>query len=233
MLAPTIKKLFRRAGFDLARHRPSFVDLMRRNSIGTVLDVGANEGQYGREIRDLGFTGRIISFEPIASVFEKLRRRAAGDPMWDVHHMALAESDGERDITVSDVSVFSSFRKLSDYSAANFTGARAARTETVRVSRLDSFLRDHPLDLGATYLKIDTQGFEKEVLVGAGEALRRIRLVQAELALRQLYAGQEGWMEMVHWMEERGFRIAMAKENGYDHERAELLELDMVFLNGR
>lgn len=233
MFATLVKRAARAAGFDLARHKPSFVDLMRRNAISTVLDVGANEGQYGLEIREHGYQGRIISFEPIAGVHEILRQRAARDGAWETHCMALAEENGEREIAVSQKTVFSSFKRLSEYSEANFPGAQAASMEKVKVARLDAFLTEHPLDLGTTYLKVDTQGFEKEVVLGAGEALSRIRAVQMELALRPLYENQEKWFEMVRWMEERGFRTALAKENGVDLERSELLELDMVFVNDR
>lgn len=232
MLASLVKRAARRAGFDVTRRRPSFVDLMRRNEITTVLDVGANEGQFAREIRDLGYEGRIISFEPIAAVYEVLIARSSRDPAWEAHRMALADLNGERAIAVSEKTVFSSFKRLSDFSETHFPGARAARWEMVQVARLDTFLSRHPLNLGTTYLKIDTQGFEKEVLVGAGEALGRIRVVQTELALRPLYQDQKRWFEIIQWMEDRGFRTALAKENGIDYERSELLELDVVFING-
>ena len=233
MLSKLVKRAARGAGFDLTRHRPDFVDLMRHHAITTVLDVGANEGQYAVELREHGYGGQIVSFEPITQPFEVLARKAAADPQWDAMQLALGESQGEMDIFVSAKSVFSSFKGLSDYSKQNFQGAAAERTERVRIERLDGFLAQQSLDLGRTYLKIDTQGFEKEVLVGAGETLHQIRVVQAELALQPLYEGQESWIETIRWMEAQGFRTVLAKENGIDRARCELLELDVVFLNAR
>ena len=233
MLSKLVKRAARRAGFDLARHRPDFTDLMRHHGIQTVLDVGANEGQYAGELREHGYAGRIVSFEPITQPFEVLARKATADPQWDVLQMALGETQGEMDIFVSAKSVFSSFKGLSDYSKQNFQGAAAERTERVRIDRLDRFLAQNPLDLARTYLKIDTQGFEQEVLLGAGDALGGIRAVQAELALQPLYEGQQSWIEVIRWMEQRGFRTVLAKENGIDQNRCELLELDVVFLNQR
>ncbi len=233
MLSDFVKRAVRWAGFDVSRHRPSFVDLMRHHGIQVVLDVGANEGQFALELRSDGFRGQIISFEPIAAVHERLAARAARDPKWTTHHLALGATDGSLDIAVSHKTVFSSFKGLSEYSRENFPGARASAMETVEVRRLDEFLLINPLDLARTYLKIDTQGFEREVLDGAGTMLDQVRAVQAELPLRPLYEDQEIWVETIRWMATRGFRTVLAKENGIDPKRNELLELDVVFLNER
>lgn len=233
MLKSFIKQAARRAGYQISARKPGFVDLMRHHGIATVLDVGANEGQYGAEIREGGFTGDILSFEPIAAVHERLRARAGQEKRWRTAQMGVGDRDERRTINVSDASVFSSFLDLSDYSAGKFADARTVRGEEVEVTRLDTWLAVHPLPPGPAYLKIDTQGLEKEVLVGAGDRLADFTLVQAELAVRQLYRDQDDWLALVRWMEERGFRVVAAKENGFDHDRVELLELDIVFLNTR
>jgi FkbM family methyltransferase len=225
-----VKRILSKAGFEVSRLKPSFGDLMRRHDIRTVLDVGANEGQYGRSIRDAGYRNRIISFEPISTVYAELQANSTADSMWDTYPLALGETEGDKTISVSVKSVFSSFKQPSSYSVERLPGSRTARQETVRVARLDSFIEAHSIDLRHTYLKVDTQGFEKEVLLGAGTALCGIRAVQLELALRQLYSGQVGWIDMIKWMESQGFKVALAKENGFDLEECELLELDVVFV---
>lgn len=233
MLRTMVKRALRKTGYQVSARKPGFADLMRHHGIATVLDVGANEGQYGAEMREHGFAGDIISFEPIAAVHDRLLARANGDARWTAVHAGMGDRDERRSINVSDATVFSSFLGLSEYSADTFDIARTMRTEDVDVVRLDSYLARNPLSPGPAYLKIDTQGFEKQVLVGAGESLGRFTLVQAELAVRQLYQTQDDWLHLVRWMAERGFRVVAAKENGYDHGRAELLELDIVFLNDR
>ena len=233
MLKPIIKRALRKAGYQLSARKPGFADLMRHHGIATVLDVGANEGQYGAELREHRFAGDIISFEPIAAVYDRLKSRAARDPRWTTVHKGVGDRDERRSINVSDATVFSSFLGLSAYSADKFVTARTLRTEDVDVVRLDTYLVQAPLPPGPAYLKIDTQGFEKEVLFGAGASLGHFKLVQAELAVRQLYQDQDDWLFIIRWMEERGFRVVAAKENGFDHDRVELLELDIVFLNDR
>lgn len=227
------KKAARASGYQITGRKPGFAELMRHHGIATVLDIGANEGQYGAELREQGYDGDIISFEPIGSVHERLAGRAAQDARWTTRRLAVGDRDEQRAINVSDATVFSSFMDLSAYSADKFATARTVRTEQVTVTRLDTYLQANPLPAGPAYLKIDTQGLEKEVLIGAGERLKDFKLVQAELALRALYHEQDDWLFLVRWMAERGFRVVAAKENGFDHDRVELLELDVAFLNDR
>jgi FkbM family methyltransferase len=223
------RRALRRVGLDQIRH-PSFSDLMRHEGIETVLDVGANEGHFGREIRENGYKGTIVSFEPVSTVFESLCTRARSDLSWEVYNIALGEADEERSISVSKASVFSSFKRPTAYTAARFKDSHEVRHQTVPVRRLDSFLALHPEYLRNPYLKIDTQGFEKEVLLGAGSLLPTFKAVQAELAVRPLYQGQPSWLELVEWMADQGFGVGMAKAGGYDARIMRTLELDIVFV---
>lgn len=219
----------RRIGLERIHH-PSFVDLMLHERIGTVLDVGANEGHFGIELRERGYKGRIVSFEPIEAVYRRLEARAAGDPLWDIYRVGVGDAEGELEISVAAAPVFSSFKPATAYTSGKFVGAREERREKVPVVRLDGFLDQHPEYLSDCYLKIDTQGFEKEVLAGAGRCLSRFTAIQLELPLRRLYEGQDTLVEMIRWMDDQGFEIAMAKENGFDWDIVRLLELDVVFV---
>ena len=224
-----IRIALRAAGLERIR-QPNFVDVMRKLDIDTVIDVGANAGQYVSDIRELGYRGRIVSFEPIREVYERLRTTARGDKLWDVHNFALGEKAGEQQINVSKDTVFSSFKHPDSYLTQTFTASNLVRTEPVEVIRLRDFLDDHPEFGRSTYLKVDTQGFELEVLKGAGPWLSRIKALQLELPMRQLYDDQPTWVTMVEWLAGRGFQVAMAKENNYDRSTMSLLELDVVFV---
>lgn len=224
-----IRQTLRRLGLERIHH-PSLADLITSEAIRNIIDVGANDGQYGRYVRNHGFRGRITSFEPVTPVFERLRSYADRDPLWDVCRSAVGSVSGEVEISVAAASVFSSFKPLSAYSSRKFEGAREVGRELVPVLRLDDFLSGHPHLLEDAYLKIDTQGFEKEVLIGCGHAIGHMKAVQMELAVRELYEGQPSMVEMIEWMADRGFHIAMAKENGFDWQAMRLLEIDFVFV---
>lgn len=224
-----VRRGLRRIGLERIHH-PSFVDLILHERIEHVLDVGANEGHFGADLRERGYKGRIVSFEPIRAVYRVLEARAAADPLWECVNAGVGDVEGELEISVAAAPVFSSFKPVSEYTAGKFVGAREERREKVPVVRLDRFLDERPAYLSNCYLKIDTQGFEKEVLAGSGRCLAQFAAVQLEVPLRQLYEGQDTLVGMIQWMDERGFEIGMAKENGFDWDIVRLLELDLVFV---
>lgn len=229
---PSLKRLarktLRQAGLERIR-TPSVVDFLVKERVGTVLDVGANVGQFGMQLREHGYKGRIISFEPVRSVFECLQRRTMSDPIWDTHHLALGSTEGEKKIHIAEQSVFSSFKKPSAYVNESFPGSQLARTESVQVARLDSFFNQHPETACDAFLKVDTQGFEEEVLRGAGAWLEKLTAIQLELPMHPLYEDQKTWLQIVNDLVDQGFSVAMVKENSYDWARMRLLELDIVF----
>jgi FkbM family methyltransferase len=209
-------------------HHPSFARFMAHRGIQNVVDVGANTGHFATDLREMGYRGRIVSLEPNPEVFQILEQRTRRDPLWDAYCLGAGDVAGEMPISVTESSVFSSFKRPSAYSAGKFVGVREVRREMVPVVRLDEFLAERPEYLSRTYLKIDTQGFEEEVLIGAGSCLDAIDAIQVELALRPLYEGQETLVPMTQWMADRDFHIVMAKENGFDWQEFSLLELDVV-----
>jgi hypothetical protein len=145
--------------------------------------------------------------------------------------MGLGDCEGQLEISIKAKDVYSSFKPNSDFTNERFGGAKEAGREVVQVKRLDAFIAENPSAITPkTYLKIDTQGYEQEVVEGAGSELARFLAVQMELALRPLYEGQLPFVDMVKWMQDRGFEIAMAKENGFDHDECRLLELDVAFV---
>jgi len=125
------------------RQRPGFIDFLHTRSIDTVLDVGANTGQFASQLRALGYRGRIVSFEPISDVYEELARNAARDDAREARRLALGASAGQAAINVSRDSRFSSLKPLSNKGAAFDPYAAVTRTETIDMVRLDDIYGGH------------------------------------------------------------------------------------------
>ena len=174
-----------------AARQAQLVAVLERFGITCVLDVGANAGQYGALLREWGYRGRIVSFEPQAGAHAALERRAAADPAWQVApRMALGERDGEVEIEVSAESDMSSIlpqsallRRVSPSSAV--VGKRDGAAPASRRRRRTYLNADDRV-----FLKIDTQGYEAEVLAGAGGCSTRLAGIQLEMSLVPLLRGR-------------------------------------------
>lgn len=133
--------------------------LLERCEVNCVFDVGANSGQYGRQLRRLGYRGRIVSFEPTAEAFGKLQKAAEGDPEWWVHRIGLGREDATQSINVG-WNTMNSLLQPSDYGKDRYKRFAKSRTEDIEIRRLDGMM-DKAL-AGITdprpYLKMDTQG---------------------------------------------------------------------------
>ena len=167
--------------------------VFKSREIDRVLDVGANSGQYAKYLREIGYTGYIVSFEPVKSAFDQLLINAGNDSKWLCHNLALGNEAQTQRINVFEDTQFSSFLDASDYSKALWATTRQSSTEVVAVARLDEVFDSIKDATGCQnfYLKLDTQGFDLKVFLGAGESLRHIHAMQSELSLISVYDGME------------------------------------------
>lgn len=197
---------WRLPNLEFAAHLREVFD---RYDIGCVVDVGANTGQYGRFLRrEVGFEGLIVSIEPIPDCWAALRRTAAGDPAWLTVNCALGAADAEAVFNVMADSMFSSFLQPDNASVPRMAAAnRVSRRISVPVRRLDTVLADiaRVHQLPPLYLKLDTQGFDLEVLKGGGAAIERIRALQTELSVLPIYQGMPDWQTAIGTLRQYGF----------------------------
>lgn len=227
-LRRTIRRRLRNAGF-VRRVAPSFVEVIAANYIDIVLDVGANDGDYGRDLRDEGYRGRIHSFEPLPSAYERLSRSIWDDPLWEAVPYGVGDQPGTLQLNISNADVFSSFKPLNEFGQAS-ANAKVVDTVEAQVVRLDQYLAENPDLLGRPYLKIDTQGFEREVLEGLGDMFGRMVAIQVETSLVDTYVGETDWVESIIYMREHGFEVATMICNSAIPGKARVREFDIVFV---
>ncbi len=210
-----LKGFARQFGLDIVRFHPETSDsakvraVLRYLNIDLVLDVGANTGQYAQGLREGGYRGRIVSFEPLTSAHASLERNAArgvaGGLSTRVARSATAKS--QITINVAGNSVSSSVLPMLAQHANSAPESRYIGSETVPLSRLDSAAAPYLVDAGGVYLKIDTQGFEAVVLAGASEFAATVpSRLQLELSLVPLYEGQRLWRRLLGRICGQGFR---------------------------
>lgn len=235
------RRIVRRVGIDVHRYRPNeSIDARRRLimdqlQIGLLLDVGANVGQYARQLRGSGYSGRIVSFEPTSHAFAELTRAASKDSLWDCFNLALGESVGEAEIGVAANSYSSSLLPMSAIHESAAPSSLFVGRETVRIECLDNLANDLGVVAcdGRTLLKVDTQGFELNVLRGAKALISEIAVIENELSLIQLYEGQALYREVIDYLDGLGFGLVSLEPGFSDPRTGYLLQMDGIFVSQR
>lgn len=194
-----------------------------QHGISTVIDVGANSGDYGAELRAFGYTKQIISLEPVAVAFAELANRSARDGAWECHNVAAGNRDGEATINVASNLASSSLFAMRDEHRRGAPDVSCIGHERVRLQRLDSLALDI---MRPTMLKIDVQGYEEEVLNGARETLAGVALVECELSIACLYEGQPSLRVLINRL---GFEIVDLEPIFFEREAGRVLSVDGLF----
>ena len=179
-----------------------------RLGVDCVLDVGAMDGRYGEMLRGIGYRGPILSFEPVARNLDLLERKVAGDPLWTVVPLALGSADEERTIHVLSATNFSSLLPINPYGRRSFPGETDKTSEeVVTIRRLDGLMPELTSvpDDSSIFLKLDTQGYDLEVLAGAAGCLDRVVGLQIEMSLKPIYSGMPDMTEALTALRELGF----------------------------
>ena len=238
-LASKARSLLRRAGFDLIRYKPGGSSHARLKKffehfdIDLVLDVGANRGQYGRLLREIGYDGYIISFEPLASPYRELKELSVSDKRWQVApKMALGASNKDKvEINISKNSVSSSLLHIQPTHVKAEADSAYVGVETVRMRKLDDFLEDLEIDVSKNiFLKLDAQGYEKEILKGSKRHLDEFWGLQVEPSLVRLYEGAPLFQEMITWLEARRFKLWTLFPGFINEDTGQLLQMDGIFV---
>lgn len=232
----TVRRVIRRCGYDIVSYRPEFHTLARRqqflNALGVdlVLDVGANIGQYASQLREIGYSGRIVSFEPVAEAFRQLSIACRGDALWTVRNTALGQNSGKQQISVSRNLQSSSLLRMLESHIEAVPESIVESVEEIQVERLDEILGQIAAATERIFLKMDTQGYERLIIEGARGCLDRITAIQAEVSLVPLYEGEAVLCDFTRDLAQAGFALA-AIEPGYaDAKTGRMYQVDCVFV---
>jgi len=230
-----VKSLLQGIGLSVKRmpknYRPDLVRILEDLSVSLVFDVGANVGQFSSNLRRHGYSGRIVSFEPILDAHTALRNNAANDELWHVHdRTAIGDRTGTVKINVAGREAkASSILEMRQSYKESAPHSRALGVQEVPITTIDSIFSKYANVNDAVLLKIDVQGYEKQVIEGAKHSLEDIRAFKLELSLASLYEGDEDYRFYFSYFEDLGFEI-WDIEPGHRHaETGRLLQFDAVF----
>lgn len=207
-----------------------FVNQLKSRQVDAVLDVGANSGQYAMGLRKRGYKGRLVSFEPLAGPFSELQNHASKDPLWECRRHALGDVDGTISINVAGNSGESSSVLPPESHQNVFPAANCVVAEEVSIHRLDAVVPEVLRPADRIFLKIDVQGFEKQVLAGSiATVTDRCVGMQLELAFLPLYEGGMLIREALDLAYSLGFTLTAMLSCFTDIRNGRMLQADGIF----
>jgi FkbM family methyltransferase len=180
-------------------------------SVNLVIDVGGNAGQYARFLRKrVGYRGSIITFEPIPELAAQLRSMAKGDKQWEIVEAALGESERDGEFNIMKSSPLSSLLKPSASATTRLSASNViSRTIPIRITTLDSSLVGKIKQTDNVYLKLDVQGYERQVLEGAPSTLTQTLALQAELSVTPIYENIPDYKSQMEFIESLGYTLSL------------------------
>jgi FkbM family methyltransferase len=198
--------------------------------IRTVLDVGANEGQFIKVARALFPHASVLAFEPNPHLIPTLESLLASSGSGAILPLACGRESAVTPLYLTKFSPSASLLQPTDLRIPDFPVAEIGETIQVKVERLDDVVRSSELARSPYLLKIDVQGFELEVLQGAIGILPEVRVVVCEVNAADFYAGQAGFEQIYLFMREHGFKLVDIGEPIRARATAEVLYFDVAFL---
>ncbi len=206
--------------------------VLRELRINCVLDVGANVGQFGRTLRRSGYTGRIVSFEPLEEFAAKLRRRSAKDTNWHVHQYALGDEETTAEINATPGASLSSLLPASEFGKQWSDKLSEPVKQEITIRRLDGVLDEvlRGVEDPRVYLKLDTQGYDLLAFRGAGARLPEVLAMQSEVSCLPIYEGMPQLEEQLGEYRAAGFDLAGLYPVSMHRPTLRVLEFDAVLV---
>ena len=231
-----VRMAARRVGLDVRSWLPERDADLRRGrflqalQVDLVVDGGASVGGWARRARAGGYTGAIVSFEPLRASYAVLREACEADPSWSCVRAALGAVEATATLNVAGNRVSSSLLPMECAHEAAAPASRYVGTETVEVVRLDVALPQMAREATRVALKLDLQGHEAQALDGAAGIFDRVVFVESELSIVPLYGGQALYRDMLERLDAVGFELVALSEGLVESSSGRALQFDGMFV---
>jgi FkbM family methyltransferase len=225
-----VKGLFRLFGLEVSRIPPfEPYAWLRERQIRTVLDVGANVGQFAAQIHRVLPDAMIYSFEPLADCYSQLCKNMGGVPTFRAFNLALGNKSGTEEIYRNDYPPSSSLLPADDLLVQSFPFATHATPQEIQIRRLDDLAGELSL-VEPILIKIDVQGMEDKVILGGENVFGKASLLIVETSFVALYKGQALFDGVYDLLRERGF-VYMGTEHIIRNPKdGQALQCDSLFV---
>jgi FkbM family methyltransferase len=236
LIEKLIRELANKFGLDIKRYKKSDTEfgnlckMLSLHRIEQVIDVGANTGQFAKSLRNHGYAGEIISFEPTSIAWRALVTASKNDNKWHVaDRCAVGDIEGTLEINISSNSVSSSLLEMDTNHLNAAPESVYSSKEIVKICTLDNYFKNHGSLSNRIFLKIDTQGYEMNVLQGAESILSRTTGIQIELSLIKLYEGQMTHKNLTEFLESKSYEIWSLTPGFTNKASGRMLQFDATF----
>ena len=203
-------------------------DPVLREPIKTVIDIGANRGQFSLAVRHFHPAARIVAFEPLPSASAVYRKVFAQDPQNTLYSVAISPQAGEIAMHVAQREDSSSLLPITARQTEMVPDVVAIEQIKVSAGPLSRYISEQELS-EPVLLKIDVQGFEKEVLAACETHFSRIDRIYVEASFITLYEGQALAPEIIEYLQKRGFALREVFNTTHDPATGEKVQADFLF----
>lgn len=231
MLLHTLRKILQKTGFDFHRYKatPNKLSYLKTLNIHTVLDIGANTGQFAKEICEILPEAHIYSFEPLSECFKSLEERMKPYEKFTAFNYALGDANETVTMHKNAYSPSSSILEMSENHKTLFPHTKDSSPEQIQVKRLDDITSS--LALKETILiKVDVQGFESKVISGGEQTFKKAQAILIENSFITLYENQPLFDDIYKTLHTLGFEYRGALQEKINAQTGEIISEDSLFI---
>ena len=233
IISKPIRKILNNFGYEIIKKTDAYIQTESGNwleklNISTIIDVGANIGQFSLAINATLPGRKIIAFEPIKSCYDKLVENTKSLDI-TTFNCGLSDEDSTSEINISENFESSSFLQMESLHKKLYPYSKYTGTQEVQIKRMDDVLGQLKL-ANNVLLKIDVQGYERHVLAGGTETLKSVSAVIIEFAYQPIYSGQWLFDETYSFFNSIGFAFVGFADQVYSKETAIPIYGDAIFV---
>ena len=222
--------LFRGALFNNVAAATEHLKILSGLELNSVVDVGANRGQFALAARLSFPSAKIFSFEPLQAPAAVFNAVFAYDAATAIFNVAIGPENKKATIHISKSDDSSSLLPISQLQNKIFAGTSEESQAIIDVGTLDSFI-DRSMIASPAMLKLDVQGYELEALNGCESIISAFDYVYCECSFVELYVGQKLASDCIKWLQDRGFKLVEIVNPTLDSDKS-IIQADMLFAMG-